>query len=157
MVLQGKIAFYGTATWDGYRKRSEDKSAISLPRLAEIAREAGGDQHHFRFIQLPFNLAMSEAATLANQPVDGGLTNVLETARRFGISVIASASLMQARLSRNLPDEVAIRFPGLTTHAQRALEFVRTTPGISSALAGMSKTEHVRENVTIAVAKARHA
>ena len=51
-----KIRWYGAATWDGFRK-----GALSLPRMVEIALEAGGPEHHFRFIQLPFNLGMVEA------------------------------------------------------------------------------------------------
>ena len=52
-----KIRWYGAATWDGFRK----KDALSLPRMAAIAAEVGGPEHHFRFIQLPFNLGMVEA------------------------------------------------------------------------------------------------
>jgi hypothetical protein len=62
-----------------------------LPELAEAPRQIAGDQHHFRFIQLPFNLAMLEALT---RPVEGGAT-VLEDAAQSGITVVASASLMQ--------------------------------------------------------------
>ena len=39
-------------------------------RDGEIAREVGGDDHHFRFVQLPFNLAMPEALTRPNQVVE---------------------------------------------------------------------------------------
>ncbi len=57
LVEQGRIRWYGAATWEGFRK----KDALSLPRLAAIAGEEGGPGHHFRFIQLPFNLGMVEA------------------------------------------------------------------------------------------------
>jgi aryl-alcohol dehydrogenase-like predicted oxidoreductase len=39
--------------------------------------------------------------------------------------------------------------PGLTTDAQRALQFVRSTPGITTALVGMKTTTHVDENAKI--------
>src|SRR5882672_6290523 len=48
-VAQGKIGWYGAATWEGFRKPS---GGLGLLRLTEIAREAGGSGHHFRFIQL---------------------------------------------------------------------------------------------------------
>src|ERR1035438_3520748 len=57
LVAGGKIRWYGAATWNGFRT----KGALSLPRLAAIARAEGGAEHHFRFIQLPFNTGMVEA------------------------------------------------------------------------------------------------
>ncbi|HET7100320.1 MAG TPA: aldo/keto reductase, partial [Terriglobia bacterium] len=37
--------------------------------------------------------------------------------------------------------------PGLTTDAQRAIQFARSTPGITCALVGMSRREHLEENM----------
>lgn len=140
-VSDGFIRYYGTATWDGYRG-----SGLSLRALVGAARKVAGDRHHFRFVQLPFNLGMQEAMT---DPVEGGRT-VLELAAEFEITVIASASLLQARLSRHLPGEIAQMVPGLTTDAQRAIQFVRSTPGITCALVGMADTAHVAENLAVA-------
>jgi aryl-alcohol dehydrogenase-like predicted oxidoreductase len=84
-----------------------------------LAREVGGDAHGFHFIQLPFNLAMTE-----------GLA-VIEAAQRLGVTVVASASILQGRV----PDP------------QAAIQFVRSTPGITTALVGMSRVEHVEENL----------
>lgn len=149
-VREGKICFYGAATWDGFRKPAGHSEGLSLTRMAEIAKAVGGDGHHFRFIQLPVNLSMGEAMSIRNESVDGQPVTVLDAAEHLGISVVASASLLQARLSRNLPDEVAQAFPGLQTDAQRALQFSRSVPGVSVALVGMSKTAHVKENLTVA-------
>ena len=139
LAAKGRIRYYGTATWDGYRQPDQ----LSLADVAEIAREAGGDGHHFRFIQLPFNLGMVEAYT--NKP-----DNVLATAAREGIHVIASMSLMLARVIGCMPEAVAELLPGLETDAQRAIQFTRSTPGIAVALAGMSRAEHVRDNLGVA-------
>ncbi len=140
LVAAGKIRYYGTATWDGYRRPATARDALDLGRLIEIAQAEGGAQHHFRFIQLPFNLAMPEAFT----------NGVIERAAQAGIAVVASASLLQARLARDLPDALAEKFPGLTTDAQRAIQFTRSAPGILSALVGMSQAAHVAENLQIA-------
>ena len=40
--------------------------------------------------------------------------------------------------------------PGLVTDAQRAIQFVRSTPGITCALVGMSSRKHVEENIATA-------
>jgi aryl-alcohol dehydrogenase-like predicted oxidoreductase len=141
-VETGEIRYYGTATWDGFRRGSESR-ALSLVRLNEIAKQIAGELHHFRFIQLPVNLAMTEALS---KPLERGRT-VLEWASEYGLTVVSSASLLQARLTHGLPDEIAEAAPGAATDAQRALQFARSVPGVTVALAGMSSLEHVRENL----------
>jgi aryl-alcohol dehydrogenase-like predicted oxidoreductase len=74
----------------------------------------------------------------------------LEAAARLGVAVIASASILQGELSRRLPQRVEDAFPGLATPAQRALQFARSTPGVTSALVGMSQRAHVEENMAVA-------
>lgn len=138
-VQRGRIRWYGAATWDGLRK----KDALSLPRLAEIAAEEGGPDHHFRWAQLPFNLAMVEA--YLDRP-----ESVLEAAARVGIAVVASATLAQTRLLNTMPDTIRRLLPRLATNAQRAIQFTRSTPGITVALAGMGAPEHVAENLGVA-------
>ncbi len=144
-VSEGKIRFYGTATWDGFRRRPGAPAGLSLPALHGIAEKTGGSGHHFRFIQLPFNLAMPEAYVLLR---DG--ENLLTTAARLGITVVSSASILQGRLARNLPEGLVSQFFGMSTDAQRALQFTRSTPGLTVALVGMSSPKHVRENLGLA-------
>jgi aryl-alcohol dehydrogenase-like predicted oxidoreductase len=139
MVDREKIRWYGTATWDGYRK----KGALNLPRLVELAQEAGGADHHFRFVQLPFNIGMVEA--FVDKP-----ESVLQAAARLGVAVLASATLQQAQVIAQMPKTVAERLRGLETNAQRAIQFTRSTPGIAAALVGMSRREHVLENLGVA-------
>src|SRR5205823_1737364 len=74
---------------------------------------------------------------------------VLELAARSGVVAVASATLSQARLARDLPESLGQKFPGLASDAQRAIQFTRSTPGITSALVGMSSPAHVRENLAI--------
>ena len=97
-------------------------------------RRRAAPEHHFRFIQLPFNLGMVEAFL-------EGPKSVLAEAGRLGIAVIASATLMQARVLNQMPDAVQDILPGLTTDAQRAIQFTRSTPGIAVALVGMGQRD----------------
>jgi aryl-alcohol dehydrogenase-like predicted oxidoreductase len=113
-----------------------------------VAREVGGANHHFKVVQLPYNLGMTEAFTRATQRVKDRLVPTLEAARELGVSVMASASLHQGQLMR-LPPVMAEYIPGLTTDAQRAVQFVRSTPGVGTALVGMKTPAHVDENATI--------
>ncbi len=149
-VSDGRIQLYGTATWNGYRVAPDARGYLSLAELVGIAREVGGDDHHFRVVQLPHSLAMPEALTLANQRVDGEVMSFLMAANRLGITVMCSAAIMQARLAQNLPPFVGEALTGLDTDAQRAIQFVRSTPGVTTALVGMSQTAHVEENLRVA-------
>ena len=142
LVEQGKIRWYGSATWDGFRKND----ALSLPRLAEMAAGEGGPGHHFRFIQLPFNFSMVEA--FAGRP-----ESVLAAADRLGIVVVASATLLQTRVLSHMPDAAGELLPGLASDAQRAIQFTRSTPGIAVALVGMGRREHVLDNLGVAAVR----
>jgi predicted aldo/keto reductase-like oxidoreductase len=81
---------------------------------------------------------------------EGFVNQTLETATGLGITAVASATLLQTRLLASLPDELSGRFPGCETNAQRAIQFTRSTPGVSVALVGMSRAAHVAENLAIA-------
>lgn len=115
---QGKLAHYGVATWNGFRMPPDSGQHHSLARMVDLARQVGGEEHGFHFIQLPFNVRMPEATT------------VIEEAQQLGISVVTSASLLQGRIP-----------------PQTAIEFVSSTAGITTALIGMSRVEHVEENL----------
>lgn len=148
-VAAGRIRLYGTATWNGYRVNPQHHGYLSLEEFVGLARRVGGDQHHFRVIQLPFNLSMPEAYAFKNQAVDGQMLSVGEAAARLGMSVVVSASLLQSQLT-TLPQAMRRWIPGLATDAQRAIQFARSTPGITTALTGMKRTAHVEDNLTLA-------
>ena len=149
-VSDGRIRLYGTATWNGYRQRPGSRDYLSLAEMVRIAREVGGEDHHFRVIQLPHNLSMPEALTLENQAVGGNLLSPLAAAGRLGITVMCSASILQAQLAQNLPPFVRAALSRLSTDAQRAIQFVRSSPGVTTALVGMSRRSHVEENLKVA-------
>ncbi|MFN2492884.1 MAG: aldo/keto reductase [Pyrinomonadaceae bacterium] len=147
---QGKLRFYGVATWNGFRAPYGSSGYHSLQRMVEIAREIGGESHGFRFVQIPFNLAMPEALTLSNQVVDGKPMPVLEAGVALGLTVISSASIFQGRVAQGLPENLRTSLGSLPTNAQTAIQFVRSAPGITTALVGMSTLEHVEENLQLA-------
>ncbi|HEV8344233.1 MAG TPA: aldo/keto reductase [Candidatus Binatia bacterium] len=150
-VAEGKIRMYGTATWNGYRNDLEEKEYMSLSEVHALALKAGGENHHFKAIQLPLNLAMHEALTKKNQEVSGEKLSTLEAAQRLNIMVMCSASILQGQLARNLPPVISEVFRDLETDAQRSLQFVRSTPGVTVALVGMKQLPHVEENLKVAL------
>jgi aryl-alcohol dehydrogenase-like predicted oxidoreductase len=144
----GKIQFYGVATWNGFRQPQEAAEHLSLAELVGLAHEIAGEEHKFRFVQLPLNLAMTEALTLGNQPLNGQVRTLTEAAAELGMALIGSAALLQGQVARNLPGFVREAF-GLETDAESALQFARSAPGITAALVGMSQVEHVRANARL--------
>jgi len=147
-VVAGEIQYYGVATWNGFRQEPQMRDTLQLAELTQIAQEIAGGRHRFRFVQLPFNLGMTEALTMGNQMVAGRKRTVMEAADDLDVSLIASASLLQGQVASNLPGFVAEAL-GLENDAERALQFARSAPGITTALVGMSRAEHARANARL--------
>jgi len=145
-VKQGKIRYYGIATWNGLRLQEEERDYISLADLLGIAHAAGGEQHHFRFLQLPFNLGMTEAFARANHLLDGERMSAIKLAASAGLTVIGSATLHQGQLIRNLPEFVRQGL-GMAGDAANAIQFSRSAPGLTTCLIGMGSKDHVLANL----------
>lgn len=146
---EGKIKFYGVATWNGFRLQPNERNYHSLEKMWKIAEKIGGENHGFRFIQLPFNLAMPEALLFRNQQFNGQVFSTMEVAEKLGISVMCSASILQGKLAAGLPSNIRKGLGDLESDAQSSLQFVRSTSQVTSALVGMSKTNHVEENLEL--------
>ena len=149
-VDAGAIAAYGLATWNGFRVAPTAREYLALADLVALAEREVGPDHHFRAVQLPCNLAMTEAVTARHQPVGTHVGSLVEAADHHGIMVVASASLLQGKLAGPLPAILAKAMAGCTTDPQRALQFVRSSPGVTSALVGMRRRAHVDENLALA-------
>jgi aryl-alcohol dehydrogenase-like predicted oxidoreductase len=145
-VDDGKLCYYGLATWNGFRVGEDAAEHINLFDVVKLAQQAGGEHHHFRFVQLPFNLAMTEAYALANQASGKENMSLLSAASRLGIAVIGSATLYQSRLTHGLPEFVGHTL-GMNSDAENAIQFSRSTPGLTSSLIGMRRKEHVQSNL----------
>jgi aryl-alcohol dehydrogenase-like predicted oxidoreductase len=145
-VAEGKIQVYGTATWHAYRVAPGTQPYVSLAKVLDCAKEAGGDNHHFKVIQLPFNLGLPEAMSLPTQ----GTVPALDAAAAAGLAVFTSVPLMQGQILGRFGPEFRTKFPGLKTDAQRCLQFVRSTPGVTAPLCGMKDIAHVEENSVVA-------
>ena len=146
----GKIRVWGVATWDGLRQPPYAPDHLSLELVAKLAREVAGEGHHFGAIELPYNLAMPQAVTRRTQRLGGEELTAVEAARRLGLAVFTSASLHEARIvARKLPDAFAHALPGTTSQASRMVQFLRSTPGITTALVGMKRAAHVEANAEV--------
>lgn len=148
-VRDGKIRWYGAATWNGFRANPADRSHLSLEMFVKVAQHLAGDKHHFRFVQLPFNLAMLEAYGYGNQARDGEAASLLLQAPQFGVSVVGSGTLYQGNLTRGLPSQLKQTF-GVEDDTAAAIQFARSATNLTTSLVGMGRKEHVEANVRVA-------
>ena len=142
-----KIRYYGMATWTCFRVQKNSKEYLSLEEVVNIAQKVGGKEHGFKFIQLPYNLAYSEALLLENQNVglEKNLT-ILEAAEKLNIKVFTSIPLFQSRLLRaKIPD-----YMGLDDQVAKLIQIIRSSPSVIAPLIGYKKPEHVEQNLKVA-------
>jgi aryl-alcohol dehydrogenase-like predicted oxidoreductase len=145
---QNKIRYYGMATWTCFRVPPDSREYLSLEQVVKVAESVGGKNHGFRFVQLPYNLAYSEALLLKNQsagPASSSLT-ILEAAAKLNVGIFTSIPLFQGRLLRaEIPD-----YGGISDKVAKLVQIVRSSPSVIAPLIGQKKPEHVEENLKIA-------
>ena len=142
-----KIRYYGMATWTCFRVPSESPEYLSLEQAVKCAESAGGIDHGFKFIQLPYNLAYSEALLLRNQSVrsEENLT-ILQAAAKLNIGIFTSIPLFQGKLlSSQIPN-----YGNVTDPVAKLLQIVRSSPSVIAPLIGQKRPEHVEENLKVA-------
>ncbi len=149
-AADGKIAAWGLATWDGLRVPPEHPEHLPLRDILAAAREVAGEGHRFTAIQLPVNLAMAQAIAYPSQETAQGRRPALGAAQAFGLAAFGSASLLQGRLAADLPEEIEKAFPEAVTGAQRAIQFSRSAPGMTTSLVGVSRLAHGRDSFALA-------
>ena len=100
-VARGRIRFYGVSS-NTLVDAASSAEATSVSLLLDAARDAGGEAHHFRVLELPMNLLEAGAALERNTGADGQKTP-LEVAREAGIAVLVNRPLnaiLEGRLLR---------------------------------------------------------
>lgn len=154
---EGLLKYYGVAVWNGFISQRDDE-LLSLEKLVECAKKVGGENHRFKYIQFPFNMAKTAAYTEFTQKVKGEECTILQAAYRLKIGVISSSSLLQRKLfQKPFSAEVGVVLDDTMTikdDVGLALQFVRSTPSIVSSLFGSIVPRHIKENCEIAKVKA---
>ena len=144
---KNKIRYYGMATWTCFRVPTGSPEYLSLEQVVKCAESVEGKDHGFRFIQLPYNLAYSEALLLRNQSVgsEENLT-ILQAAAKLNIGIFTSIPLFQGRLlSSQIPN-----YGGITDPVAKLVQIIRSSPSVIAPLIGQKKAEHVEENLKTA-------
>lgn len=139
-VLKGFIRYYGMAVWEEFLLNPDQSGYISLEKVMKIATHVGGEDHHFRFIQVPYNLVMNKAGCYKNQSIGKVLLSCFDAAKMLGLSITTSAPFGSSN---------AIKFGG---NLQKLLTSFMKEKKIMSVMIGMKNKEHVKDNLeTMAV------
>ena len=152
LVKEGKIRAYGIAAWNAFLNEEEHKEYISLMDVVKIAQKVGGKNHHFKYVQSPFNLAKIQAYNFSNQKApDGKYYTLMQALEGFGLQFIASSSLLQLNLFKGkfAPRIGEILGTSEFNDLLSALQFARST-NVLSALFGAVDPLHVSDNLTLA-------
>ena len=142
---EGRILYYGLATWDCFRVLPGDPQHLSLEDVVGMAERAGGAEHGMRFVQLPFNLYFDQALRQPTQSLRGNVVPFLEAAEALGVGVFTSVPFMQGRL---LVDNILSQL-GSDPPSVKTLQFLRSAPGVLAPLAGHKGAVHVAENLAV--------
>jgi aryl-alcohol dehydrogenase-like predicted oxidoreductase len=151
-VQEGKIRAYGIAAWNAFLYEEGHTEYISLKDIMQIAVEVGGKEHHFKYVQSPFNLGKPEAYNFSNQQgPDGRYYTLMQAVGGFGLQLMASSSLLQLNLFKRKfsPDLADILGTSDFNDVTSALQFARSG-NTTSALFGAVTPEHIEENLTLA-------
>ena len=91
-VRRGEIAWYGVSS-NSFVAPTSRPEYVSLARLVALAREVGGEGHHFAVAELPLNLYELGALTEPQDGPDGASETLLELAGREGLAVLTNRPL----------------------------------------------------------------
>ncbi|MBE7566283.1 aldo/keto reductase [Acidithiobacillus thiooxidans] len=152
-VNENKIRYYGISTFNACRVETDHTLFQSLTSLIGLAEKAAGEgnRHHLRVVELPFNALMPEAYTRFSQVTgQGNIGSTIQAAFQLKLTVMASHTLGKGLLAREEIPSLQEGIPELANAAQRAIQFVRSTPGIGVTLVGMSSPLHLADFLAVA-------
>ncbi|MGL4731207.1 MAG: aldo/keto reductase [Clostridium sp.] len=135
-VNEGKIKFYGMATWFAFRVSEDNPMHISLEQVVDLAQKVGGKNHHFKFIQLPYNIKDTTAATKPTQKLNGKYFSAIDAANKLGLYVTISAPLNQCN------DFKATEFK-----PSELINYVIKTEGVYAAMVGSKQRKNLIKNL----------
>ena len=148
---EGTIVSYGIASWNGFLYEEDHAEYLSLSKVVEIARRVGGENHGFKYLQSPFNLAKHHAYSYNNQRCDDGLYYpLMHACAQYDISFLGSSPLLQKNLfKRPFASKIATLMQTQTlSDVASALQFARSAGAICS-LFGAVTPSHVVDNAIL--------
>ncbi len=146
-VTDGRLKYYGISSYSGWTTPAGTKGHLPLGEIIALAQRVGGKDHHLRVIQAPLSLGDLRVLNTELDSPQGKLPLPLAVAAS-GLFFFAYMPLAQGQLTFNLP-ELGQALTGCASDTQRALQFVRSTPGVSHVSVGMRNSDHLQENLEL--------
>ena len=157
-VKDKKLRYYGISTFNGFRVETDNplfQSITSMQGHAEKAARAiwkdDKAKHQFKVVQMPFNQVMQEGFTRFSQTTgQGNVGSTIQAAHQLGVYMMASHTMFKGHLATQGMDAVLQTMSALKNHAQRAIQFNRSTPGVGTSLVGISTPAHLEDALAVA-------
>lgn len=157
-VQDGKLRAYGISTFEGFRVETDHPLFQSITSMqghaekaARLVQKRDDAKHYFKVIELPFNQVMLEGFTrFSHATGHGNIGSTIQAAYQLKVYVMASHTMLKGHLARQSTETVQNAMPLLKNHAQRALQFNRSTPGLGTSLVGISSPEHLDDVLAVA-------
>lgn len=136
---EGRVGAYGVAR----------ATSLQLETIHRLAVEAGGPEHHLRWIELPISVRRLDEVARVNQQVGARRLSTYRAAGALSLSILAVRAIEGGRAEYDLSLEAREALGAGVTDAQIGLQWCRSLPGVRTALVGMSRVNHVEENLEI--------
>ena len=121
--------------------------ATRSPGLLTTIQDRG--RNGYQHLGVPVSGALDCVALAAANAQRNGLAARVRAAA-LDVAVMCSASILQGKLAHSVPLHIREILGNPMTDALAAIQFVRSTPGVTTALVGMSRAAHVEENMKLA-------
>ncbi len=154
LIADKKLKYYGVATWNAFSYEPTNFEYIKIKDLVDIANSITPN-HHFKFLQMPYNLAKPHAYNYSNQQDEELFYTPIQIAKKYNLNVITSSALLQMNLFKRAFSKTIHQKLGIknATDIQAALQFARSAKGVSSSLFSSKDLTHIRENLDLRFVK----
>tara|TARA_Y100000590_G_scaffold465508_1_gene638017 strand:+ start:1330 stop:2466 length:1137 start_codon:yes stop_codon:yes gene_type:complete len=95
-AIDGKIKFYGLATWNGLRREPKSKLHIDLLSIIKCINEYFG-KNHFKIIEAPLSIGMPTILSYHSSQKNN--TNLQEIIKKNKLIFLSSASLYEGHIN----------------------------------------------------------
>lgn len=92
---EGKIMFYGIASWSGFRQDKNSKFYLDLSKILNFIKKKFGKNHGFRALEIPFSLGMTDTF---NYKTKNNL-DLRKLAKKEQFNIFASAPMYEGKIS----------------------------------------------------------
>lgn len=97
-VSNNKIASYGIASWNAFRRRRDSSWYIDIEKILSIAKNVAGTHHHFKYLELPISVGMPFIYNNEIDTSDGRRVSFLDYIQELNLDIFTSASMYEGKL-----------------------------------------------------------